>query len=279
MEGCLFRHFIEKIVNFRSGAEIMKLHSLGIDFHHDKDFLIDRPEGSGDDLIIIFKSPAVILQDGVVRSVPADSAVVYSRGERQYYGAAGAEYINHWVHFECDERDAFFDRIGLPFNRVIPVSASGTEDILNLLNIEQISNVGVENREECVDLLLRLLLAKLGGAEGSPRNNPHSAALRSLRAEIYRAPADCKSIAELSARLALSPSYFQNLYKREFGVSCYEDVLAARLERAKYYLSDTSLSVRRIAELCGFENDTHFMRQFRRRTGITATQYRGDIQK
>ncbi len=253
----------------------MKLHSLGIDFRHDKDFLIDRPDGSGDNLMIIFKSPAAVMQNGVIRTVPADSAVVYSKGERQYYGAAGAEYVNHWVHFDCDERDAFFDRIGLPFDTVIPVSAGGTEDILNLLNIEQVSgNIGGKNQEECVDLLLRLLLAKLGGAGGGSRGNPHSAALRSLRAEIYRAPAECKSIAELSARIALSPSYFQNLYKKEFGVSCYEDVLAARLERAKYYLSDTSLSVRRIAELCGFENDTHFMRQFRRRTGITATQYR-----
>lgn len=256
----------------------MKLHSLGIDFRHDKDFLIDRPGGSGDNLIIIFKSPAVILQHGAVQSVPAGSAVVYSKGERQYYGAAGAEYINDWVHFDCDERDAFFGRIGLPFNRVIPVSADGTEDILNLLNIEQLSNGG-ENLGECVDLLLRLLLAKLGGAGDGSQSNPHSAALRSLRAEIYRAPADCRSISEISARLALSPSYFQGLYKKEFGVSCYEDVLAARLERAKYYLSDTSLSVGRIAELCGFENDTHFMRQFRRRTGMTATQYRGDIQK
>ena len=258
----------------------MKLHSLGIDFRHDKDFLIDRPDGSGDNLIIIFKSPAVILQNGAVETVPAGSAVVYSKGERQYYGAAGVEYINHWVHFDCDERDAFFDRIGLPFNRVLPVSATGTEDILILLNIEQVSgNTEEKNRGECADLLLRLLLAKLGGNYGSPRRNPHSAALRSLRAEIYRDPAGCKGIAELSARLALSPSYFQGLYKKEFGVSCYEDVLAARLERAKYYLSDTALSVKRISELCGFENDTHFIRQFRRRTGTTATQYRSDIHK
>lgn len=255
---------------------IMKLHSLGIDFRHDKDFLIDRPNGSGDNLIIIFKTTAVVRQNGIVQTAPAGSAVVYSKGERQYYGAAGAEYINDWVHFECDERDTFFDRIRMPFNTVMPVSAGGTEDILNMLGLEQVS--GGENSGECVDLLLRLLLTKLGGACGSPRGNSRSAALRTLRAEIYRNPADCKSIAELSSRLALSPSYFQNLYKKEFGVSCYEDVLAARLERAKYYLADTALSVRSIAELCGFENDTHFIRQFRRRTGMTATQFRGRSQ-
>lgn len=254
----------------------MKLHSLGIDFRHSGNFLIDRPNGSGDNLIIIFKTPSVIRQNGVIQTVPAGSAVVYSKGEPQYYGAAGAEYINDWVHFDCDERDTFFDKIRLPFNTVLHISAGGTEDILNMLSLEQVS--GGENSGECVDLLLRLLLAKLGGAGGSPRGNFRSVSLKALRAEIYRDPASCKSIAELSARLALSPSYFQSLYKKEFGVSCYEDVLSARLERAKYYLADTALSVKNIAELCGFENDTHFIRQFRRRTGMTATQFRNRAQ-
>ena len=49
----------------------MKLHSLGIDFRHDKDFLIDRPNGSGDNLIIIFKTTAVVRQNGIVQTVPA----------------------------------------------------------------------------------------------------------------------------------------------------------------------------------------------------------------
>ena len=47
----------------------MKLHSLGIDFRHDKDFLIDRPNGSGDNLIIIFKTTAVVRQNGIVQTV------------------------------------------------------------------------------------------------------------------------------------------------------------------------------------------------------------------
>ena len=83
----------------------------------------------------------------------------------------------------------------------------------------------------------------------------------------------------MAARLSLSPSYFQTLYRAEFGVSCYEDVLRAKTELAEYYLANTLMTVREISGLCGFENDVHFMRQFRRRTGMTALEYRRSVSR
>ena len=62
---------------------------------------------------------------------------------------------------------------------------------------------------------------------------------------------------------------------RETSVSCYEDLLAARINAARYYLQQTALSIREIATLCGYENDVVFMRLFKRRMGQTATEFRG----
>lgn len=251
----------------------MELHAHGIGTRHDSDFVIDRPHGSGDNLLLIFKTPAVALIDGELLHLPPDSAVVYSADYPQRYGADGAEYVNHWVHFDIGGDTAFFERIGLPFNTILHISdIASAEGALNLLNMEAVS--GGANRAECTELLLRLLLARLGGAPSDREISPHSAALRALRAEIYRDPAESRSIAELAAQLLLSPSHFQYLYRREFGVSCYEDVLAARLDRARYYLKNTSLPIMKIAELCGYENDVHFIRQFKKRMGCTATEYR-----
>ena len=73
---------------------------------------------------------------------------------------------------------------------------------------------------------------------------------------------------------SLSPSYFQALYKAEFGVSCYEDVISAKMELARYYLANTALSVSETAALCGYDNEVHFMRQFRQRMGMTAGEFR-----
>lgn len=253
----------------------MNLHALGMDYKHDQDFLIERPNGSGDSLVLIFKSPALIRLNNNIKHLPVGSAVIFSGSFEQYYGADKQEYINHWVHFDYNGDEAFIERIGLPLNTpILSADIAAAENILKLLSVESVSDR--ENSAECADLLLKLLLSKL--AEGTEcdvsQSFPHRAALKELRACIYRTPCMYLSVEEMAKELHLSPSHFQYLYKREFGVSCYEDAIKARLDMAKYYLINTSLSIKRISELCGYENDVHFIRQFKKRTGMTAGQYR-----
>lgn len=252
----------------------MRLHCLGINYRHESDFSIERPNGSGDNLLLIFKTPAKVVINGIIQHVQADSAVLFSCGFPQYYSADCDKYINHWVHFYADENDDFFRRINLPFNTIINASdVYMIESLLSQLNSESLSDGN--NREECVDLILRLIMAKLSeDCKKSCHSSVHSEKLRLLRSDIYSNPSEFRSVAKMAEQLSLSPSHFQALYKSEFGISCYEDVLNARLERAKYYLKNTSLSVSRIAELCGYENDVHFIRQFKLRTGLTASAYR-----
>lgn len=246
---------------------------MGISYRHGREFKVSRPSGSGDDLLLIFKSPARVNIGGKELAVPEDHAVVYSKGYPQIYSANGTEYVNHWVHFGCSETDIFFDRIGMRFNSPRPVSdISAAENILDMLSVESVSEG--KNSAECTDLLLRLLLTKSLGSDENPAGSVHSSGLRRIRAEIYGSPSGSFTISGLAAELSLSPSHFQALYKAEFGVSCYEDVLRAKTSAAEYYLRSTSLSVREIAALCGFENDVHFIRQFKKRTGMTAAEYR-----
>lgn len=251
----------------------MKLHALGIGTRHNSDFLINRPNGSGDSLIIIFKTPAMIKLNNNALTAPADSAVLFSPDYHQYYGAFDGEYINHWVHFDHESDSAFLRRIGLVQNTLItPPDISSAERVLELLSIESVA--AAQNSAESTDLLLRLLLTKLADGGEKAENSPYCGALRELRAAIYRSPAEKRTINTLAVALSLSPSRFQHLYSRQFGISCYEDILNARHEMARHYLSSTSLSIRQIAELCGFDNDVHFMRQFKKRNGITPTAYR-----
>lgn len=249
----------------------MQLHSMGIAYRHDGGFAIDRPNGSGDNLLLIFLTAAYVVTNGEKRVLPAGSAILYSKGTPQVYGAVGAEYVNHWVHFDCAENDIFFDRAGAVFdNPVTAPSLPDAEKVLDMLRLESLS----DENGHCVDLLLRLLITKSACTGGMPPKNPHSSRLRALRAEIYGNPAGHFTVGGLAKKLSLSPTYFQTLYKNEFGVSCYEDILAAKTELAEYYLRNTALPVSAVAELCGYENDVHFMRQFRQRTGKTPSSLR-----
>lgn len=255
----------------------MKLHSMGIAYRHESDFEINRPHGSGDWLLLIFKTPAFVWQResrGETRGesrveTPRDTALLYSENAPQHYGAAGVEYINHWVHFECAEDDVFFEKTRAALCEPVPLrSCAAAESVLSLLSLESVSG------GECEDLLLRLLIAKTVGAQGGAAKSPHSERLRSLRAQLYANPAGRFTVSGMARSASLSPSYFQALYKAEFGVSCYEDVISAKMELARYYLANTALSVSETAELCGYDNEEHFMRQFRQRMGMTAGEFR-----
>lgn len=58
----------------------MELHAMGISYRHDEDFCIDRPEGSGDNLLLIFKTPAFVASGNTEIAVSENSAVVYAKG-------------------------------------------------------------------------------------------------------------------------------------------------------------------------------------------------------
>jgi len=100
--------------------------------------------------------------------------------------------------------------------------------------------------------------------------------LHRLHREIYSSPQNEWTISNMAASMGMSSTHFQRIYKAEFGISCMEDVITARIEKAKWLLQHTELHVQEIADKCGYHHLNHFMRQFKKRIGITAMQYRKD---
>ncbi len=95
-----------------------------------------------------------------------------------------------------------------------------------------------------------------------------------LRGELYSSPQTHLPVEKIASRVNLSKSYFQHIYKELFGCSVVSDMINGRLEYAKYLLQNSSLSIAAISKMCGYENDTHFMRQFKRFVGVTPSQFR-----
>lgn len=72
----------------------------------------------------------------------------------------------------------------------------------------------------------------------------------------------------------LSADYLSRLFKAEEDVPLLEYIMNVRMSKAKELISQTQLSINRIAEQVGYMNAKHFMRQFKKRYGMTAIQYR-----
>jgi AraC-like DNA-binding protein len=82
------------------------------------------------------------------------------------------------------------------------------------------------------------------------------------------------NISDLAARLHLSPSHLQRIFKRETGVRLGEWLIEQRLQKAAYLLANSYLSVKEVAGAAGYEHVSSFIRAFERRYVVPPTRYR-----
>ena len=81
---------------------------------------------------------------------------------------------------------------------------------------------------------------------------------------------------EAVARAAgLSPGHFSHLMRAKTAWSFTELLTRLRVDRACHLLGHTDHSLARIAQDCGFSEQSYFTRVFRKRTGQTPGDYRG----
>ena len=157
-------------------------------------------------------------------------------------------------------------------------SSEEIEAIFKLAAMEFNSEYKYKNNS--LELLLKLLLTKAAEYTYNPvfdNDSKYRIKFIQLRTDIYSNPQKYDSLDDIASSIHLSKSYFQALYKKYFNVSCIIDIIKARLEKAKLFLSDTDKSVSEIAYLCGYSNIEHFTRQFKKIEGITPTAYRKNI--
>lgn len=95
-----------------------------------------------------------------------------------------------------------------------------------------------------------------------------------LRDDIFRHPEKEWNIETITRSIGLSKSHFHRIYKEFFGTSCKEDIITSRIDKVRWLLENTSLSVAQISEKCGYSNNSHFIRQFSSRMGMTPSAYR-----
>ncbi|GAB4228127.1 MAG: AraC family transcriptional regulator [Stanieria sp.] len=77
---------------------------------------------------------------------------------------------------------------------------------------------------------------------------------------------------ELAAIAQISPYHFLRLFKQSIGLTPHQYILQRRIEKAKYLLQHTQLSIAEVAASVGFCDQSHFTRYFKRIVGITPKQ-------
>jgi AraC family transcriptional regulator len=84
-------------------------------------------------------------------------------------------------------------------------------------------------------------------------------------------PIELEQLAQVAG---MSRFYFCRLFKQVVGLTPHQFVIRRRIERAKHLLRGSNLSIVTIALACGFANQDHLARHFKRLTSVTPTVFR-----
>ena len=81
-------------------------------------------------------------------------------------------------------------------------------------------------------------------------------------------------VEELAERFYFSKEYLTRLFRNQYGCPIYEYVLQVRMNSAKEYLADPTLTIQEIAEKMGYSSANYFGKAFKHRYGVTPSEYR-----
>lgn len=104
--------------------------------------------------------------------------------------------------------------------------------------------------------------------------NNYEDTVQQVKEYIAEHLSDNLTVTKLAQAAHMSPSHFSRVFKQQTGFSPYDYVLTFRLNRAKFLLSNTDMTVSSIAFKTGFNSESNFIYFFTENEGISPGKFR-----
>lgn len=160
-----------------------------------------------------------------------------------------------------------FHCIGLPTDRFLVLPLEDPRGCLTEFDAIRASFLAGDKQLEVFSLFYRLLHKVMQSQPAASRLAP---VLQYIDSHFSDASL---SNQQLAAQLGVSEVYLRKLFLLELNTTPKQYILEKRIREAKQLLRNTTAGVTQIGEQCGFSGVYHFCRAFKKRVGITPTQY------
>lgn len=227
------------------------------------DLPIERPEGRSDHHLVFAVEGEIETAEGTAR---AGECVLYRPGEPQRYRyRAGKETSYLWVHFSGREAYALLGshRSG----GILSYRENAAEVHELLFRAVHAIAAGMEQADLYAEGLLRAALALTGCT--ARKREPFSRAVAMMKELTVH-----RTVKEYAAASGMSEGHFIRAFKKAYGVTPLEYRTVLQLDCARNLLVGTPLRVGAVASIAGFSDALYFSRLFRKRTGMSPSEYR-----
>lgn len=235
---------------------------------------IYRPEGSGDYLFLLWKTPMKCYLNGQLIISQENACILYTPDAYQSYQAV-KKFRNSYLHFSTDL--SLETKYKIPVNQLLyPVNFQYLDTLIQEIQQEYLSKslyceYRVQNLTEELFLQLSRSLRQPSYKQTSESSLHES--LQNLRLKMLRTCEEDWNIHRLCQESNIAKSQFYHYYKMFFHSTPKTELLQARMEKARTLLTNEALQVQQAARLCGFVNMQHFSRYFKEWYGCSPREY------
>jgi len=251
----------------------------GYDLSNKDNFLIKRPNGSGDYLFLFLAVPFYIHTfEDTIKTEP-NACILFPPDEPHHYEAVKC-FRNSFFHFSTD-KDLFNEYNIPPGIPTYPTNHTAINQyIRDIITESAIKPPHYKKRIDClVEQILIEVSRELYIDDHEHNNLPLYAKFQSLRMSIINYCEHDWTIEELCKNAHMEKSQFYKYYVDYFHTTPKADIINARIEKAKKLLTKEGLRVCEVAEMCGFKNASHFTRFFRKKCNCSPNEYKQSFNK
>ncbi len=217
----------------------------------------------------------LIIEGDVFTPRPGELFLIPAHTKHTYSHNPNRPVLKYWSHFHLNlgrEQKLIYRRetvkCTIPEQQIVPtfealvhtdLAANPLDALTEKITLLQILKLFLEN----------VNLAAILPANTDDFSNKINAYIRNhLQTEI--------TLVELANLVHLHPNYFIKYFKKHFNVTPIEYVNVLRLQTASKLLTrDPYQSIQRIADEVGFNDYRYFSRLFKKKYGVSPSQYRG----
>lgn len=224
-----------------------------------------------------------VINDKIFDTAPNDAAMFNSLALHQSYG--DTPYSGICFHFSDTFLDAYFSKSAKTqllkcFD--MPIISLNDESMLRIKSVAKDVEGNSNRKFICLCEILEILYKN--SLNMHPDNSKQLNAAKICSSEkmseimdyINRKFPEIKNIGELCSKFDISEGYFCRAFKKQTGMTIVQYINTLKINYACRFLSDrySDKNISYIANECGFESSSYFIRVFKKMIGTTPMNYR-----
>ncbi len=208
------------------------------------------------------------LQKGQIFVVFPDTIVKYEADESDPW-----HYI--WINFYGEEAKHILESIDISIKSPVKKLGNGTDIVEVLRRMPFVRTADVSENLKFSSLLYEFmsLLVKDGSHTETKESDYLETAVRYIRANYH----EQITVERIAGYVGISRKYLYAIFKNTLGVSPKDYMINYRIDKAKEFLHNESLSVGSVAYSVGYDDSLNFSKMFKSKTGMSPSEYRNTL--